>query len=775
MTSPYDVIKDNRSPEGHDFRIYAEESDSRRVAVSTRKGSGAYVSSLSSAVDQQNTSTTGAADKSVGITTNWKAMKYTAGATGPLVKVALNLKKTTTSAGPIVIKIYTNNSGQPGTLIGESGILNSDISTSYGYVDAHLIEAPSVTSGTVYWIVAYVQDDGAGTYSWSSNTSTTLALTSDSTGTSWATTTYSLNFKTYVCSTSLIYGGVRFAPTSSVNKTVIPIGTSIYQVDDGTGALSAILTGQSASATDYNFTYADNKLFWVNGYNDLTTWDGSTSSTNSNLATNGTFETNVTGWTGGTGTTVTRTTSAGEFRTGVAGMKLVGSGGNPAAATFAITLEKGKQYTLSGYVKGTASQTVAPRAQGVSGTATTLTGGWDAFTYTFIATASTATTYGVLGNTNNATIFVDDVTLNFTGIQTITHSQLPILSNILFHKNLLWGQSAADPNKLIWSEAPGNDDGAGNLWYNAYLSTSFLYCPTSKASDPITAIASFQDNLYVFTRSGKWTLYGSDPGSFLLRQATGKKGCVSQKGLFVDENDMYFVGADGLYRFNGSKDDILSQLVQNVFENIADTDKIFITKWKRIVRFYYPSSGSSVNDSTLLWHTVFEEWMRDTDTFVSRAILYTDGDDDDQLVELSSVAPRATYAEVDYNNYGKAIDFLYYSKNDSMGQPAVRKRVTRFFPILEGDGGDYPVQVGVDKNMEDETRYVDYDLAQGSARIGEFSVGDGTLIEKDIQFKPTRFRISGYAYYWQVRIKRRAINNRVRFIGYVLALRSKRL
>ncbi len=105
----------------------------------------------------------------------------------------------------------------------------------------------------------------------------------------------------------------------------------------------------------------------------------------------------------------------------------------------------------------------------------------------------------------------------------------------------------------------------------------------------------------------------------------------------------------------------------------------------------------------------------------------------------------------------------------------MKKRLTRFFPILEGDGGNYPVQVGVDKDMEDETRYVDYDLAQGSALIGQFSVGDGTLIEKNIQFKPKRFRITGYSYYWQVRIKRRAINNRVRFIGYVLAIRTKRL
>lgn len=774
-THPYDVVKNNQSPFGHDFRIYADQADSRQVSVSTRKGSGAYIPALSTVLDQQNIVTTGAADKSVGVLTGWKAMKYTAASTGPLVKVALNLKGTTASSGPVVVRVYTNNAGVPGTLIAESGILNSAIGTSYGYIEALFIEAPQVTSGTVYWIVAFIQDDGENTYSWSSNTSTSLALTSDSQGSSWTTTSYSLNFKAYTCTTDKIKGGARFAPTNSVNKTVLAIGTTIYAADDNTGALTAILSGQNSSATKYRFTYADNKLFWVNGFNDLTTWDGSFVTTNTNLATNGTFETNVTGWVAGTGTTITRETGAGNFRTGVASMKLVGSGGNPTAATFPITVEKGKQYTVQMYVKGTASQTVTATAGGISGPATTLTGGFDLVTFTFTATTAGASTYGVLSGTTNATIYVDDVTLTFTGIQTITHPQLPTLSNVTFHKNLLFGISAADPNKFIWSEAPGNDDGSGNFWYNAYLSTSFIYIPTSKASDPLTAMIEFQDNLYFFTRSGKYALYGTDPGSFLVRDATGKKGCVSQEAVFSDENNIYFVAPDGYYDFNGSKDNLISTNIQNEFENITNINDIVITKWNRTIRFYFATTASSVNNSCHIWHTVFQEWLEDTDTFVSYAIPFTDGDDNDQLVELSSVCPRATYAEVDYNNLGKKINFVYYCKSDSMGIPALRKRIYRFFPLLEGDTNDFPVLVGVDRDNENDTPYTTYELTSGGAKIGHFFIGDGTLIGTTTQFIPKRFRISGFGYYWQVRIERQAINNRVRFIGYVIAIRTKRL
>lgn len=635
LSSPYDVVKPNRSPFARNFRIYADEADSRKVSISSRKGPGFYTEALSSAADQQNTSTTGAADQTIG-TLNWKAMKFTAGATGPLNKVELRLKTTSTASGPVVVKIYSNNSGVPGTLLAESGILNSAITSSYAYVPARFVEAPTVTNGVVYWLVAYIQDDGTDSYNWSSNTSTTLALTSNSSGSSWATTTYSLNFKTYVSSTALIKGGTRYAPESANNITVIPIGTSLYSVNDNTGALTSIVGSLSASATNYYFTYADGKIFWVNGFDNLKTWDGTT-------------------------------------------------------------------------------------------------------------------------------------------VTTITHAQLPILKLGVFHKNRFFGVSAADPNKLIWSEEPGNTDGSGNFWYNAYLSTGFAYIPTSKASDPITAIIPFQDTLYVFTRSSKYVLYGSDPGSFTLRQATGKKGAVSQNAVFADENNLYFAADDGLYRFNGAQDEIISELVQNEYESIADINDIFITKWKRQVRFYYPASGSSVNNRCLIWHTVFEEWMLDTDAYVSYAVPWTDGDDPNRLVEMSSTSPRAMYAEQGYNNLGKAIDFQYYCKNESFGLPAVRKRIPKFFPILEGDGGDYPVSIGIDKDMEDDTRYTDLDLAVGGARIGQFNVGDGTLIENVVQFKPTRVRISGFAYYWQPRIKRKAINNKVRFIGYTLSLRAKRL
>lgn len=636
LTSPYDIVKDNRSPYAKNFRIYNEVENSRRVAVSSRKGSGFYTTPLTETLDQSNTSTTGAADQDVGIVNNWKAMKFVAGVTGPLTKVSLNLKSQITSSGPIIVAIYDDSSGTPGTLLADSGILNSVTSGTYAYLDARFVEAPTVTSGQTYWIVAHMQEDGESTYKWSSNTASTLALTSNTGGLGWNTTSYSLNLKTYVSSTSVIKGTTRYAPTNSANTTLIYAGNNVYTVNDGTGAQTSIVGSLNSSAARAYFTFADNKAFWVNGFDQLKTWDGTT-------------------------------------------------------------------------------------------------------------------------------------------IETITHTQLPILSNATFHKNRLFGVSASDPNKIIWSEIPGNDDGAGHLWYYAYLSTSFLYVPSPKASDPITAIIPFNDTLLIFTRKTKYVLYGDDPGSFSLKQATGSKGAASQRGVYADENYCYFVGDDGFYRYNGAKDEILSDMIQTEFEAIADINNCFITKWNRMVRFYYAQTGQAHNNKCVLWHTTFEEWLMDTDSYVSMATPWTDGDDASNLVEISSKAPTAYLAEQDDNNLGKQIDFEYDCKVDALGDPAMKKRIVKFFPLLEGDGRNYVVSVGIDKDRQDMTRYTDLSLTVGGALIGGFAIGDGTTLAKITQFAPDRVRVSGYAYYWQVRVKHKAINNPIQFIGYVLSIRAKRL
>lgn len=639
LSAPYDAMDENKSPFGKNFRVYAEDEDDRRVAISSRKGSGFYTNPLGETLDVQNADTTPTNDAPLGVITDWKAQSFVPTVTGSLTKVELMIKYGVNPEGPLVIQIHANNAGIPGKIIADSGILGSSINQGvYTYTAAQFIEAPAVVSGTTYWITAHIQDNGTGQYLWRNVTTASGGLSSGTAGTSWDPLGGGLNYKTYITPAATIKGLARFAPPTAVNKTLVAIGTDMYTVNDVTGAHTSIASGLNVNATFYDFTFADGKVFWVNGFDGLKAWDGTT-------------------------------------------------------------------------------------------------------------------------------------------LETITHPLLATLKLAQFHKDILWGVTVDDPNKLIYSVLPNQvDNNTDNrAWYRGWRSVNFQYVPYPKASDPITAIIPFQDTLITFGGSFKYQVYGNDVSSVVARQAIGNKGAYNQKGVMADENFVYFASDDGFYRFNGSNDELISELVQTEIAKIADMSKVVVSKWKRQIRFYYPTSGSSVNNRCLIYHTVLKEWTLDTDTYVTQVLAWKDRDDPKELVEASSVAPRLTYAERDYNNLGKAIDFEYHCKPDSMKNPAKRKRIVKLFPLLQAEGADYSVQVGVDKDLKDAPVFEDILMDTGGAEIGEFFIGDGTDIGGDTAFSPKRLRTSGYAYYWQLIIKRKGINNPVNFLGYIMTFRAKRL
>lgn len=639
LTDPYDAMDEKNAPYGKNFRIYAEDGDDRRVSISSRKGSSFYAIAASEAFDVQQAATTPTADNGVGVTLNWKAQPFVPVVSNRLTKVDIMIKNPNKATGPLVIRIYDDNGGVPGKLLADSGIIGSDINTTtYTYTGARFVEAPLVTAGSTYYIVALIQDNGSGEYLWRSITNVTGGLTSSNGGITWSPTNSQFNFKTQLAPNKTSKGIARYAPPTADNKTLNAVDTTMYVVNDTTGALTSIATGLNTNATYYDYTFADGKVFWCNGFDTLRAWNGTT-------------------------------------------------------------------------------------------------------------------------------------------VEAITHTLLPVLKLIQFHKNVLWGVVADDPNKIIYSVGPTAVDNSTNnaQWYRGWKSVNFAYVPEPKASDPITAIVPFQDALTVFGASFKYQVFGNDVASVVPRQCIGNKGAYHQKGVLADENYIYFASDDGFYRFNGSNDENISEKIQTEIANIADMSKVVIAKWKRQIRFYYPSTGSAVNNRCLIYHTLLKEWMLDTDVYVSQAVAWKDRDDPKELIEASSLTSRLTYAEKDYNAQGKAIDFEYHCRPDSMGNPARKKRIVKLFPLLQAEGADYNVQIGIDKDLKDAPIFQDVAMDTGGAEIGEFLIGDGSEIGGVTAFTPRRLRTTGYAYYWQLIIKRKAINNPVNFLGYIMTYRAKRM
>lgn len=273
--SPDETADPRRCIYGRNFRVFDANDIQMRSALNKRQGHIFYSVPIGETVDQQITSTTGAADQSVGLVT-WIGQKFTAGATGNLTKIDIRIKNTASGTGPLIVAIYSDNSGSPGTLLAISSVPNSSITSSYQYLSPRYIEAPTVTSGTAYWIVAYIQSDGSNSYAWSSTTSASTAKTSPDAGNTWVSAAYAMNVKTYVSTSGGVKGQTRFYRSNASPQTVFAHKTDVYTVTDLTGATSSIKSSLNASSTVYDWSNVNDKLYFVNGFDAPQVYDGST-------------------------------------------------------------------------------------------------------------------------------------------------------------------------------------------------------------------------------------------------------------------------------------------------------------------------------------------------------------------------------------------------------------------------------------------------------------------------------------------------------------------
>lgn len=782
LVTPTDLLANGHTPFSKNFRLYAQQADDRRVAVSSRKGPGYYTVPLSEALYQSNTSSTGSGVAKVGVITGVHMIPFTATDSSRLTRVDLNVSDSEQASGPLMVQIYSDSSGQPGRLLSESSILSGAIGSTAAWLTARFINSVQLENTVNYWIVIRVQDDGKRNYNLASTTDGTLAYLTDSAMSQGVEQAYSLNYKIYTTPDAQDKGGYRFARDNGQNVTVAAYGTTLYMVDETSGVLVPIITGLSSSASEYRFTNGDNRVFWVNSYDQLTSWTGIHESVAPNLVTNGAFETNTIGWLPYSGNTLTRITTA--FHTGAASMYV--NAPTARAADYAMALKKNVKYKIEFYAKPDANSTVYIEANSATIVTPVMSQACTSGTWTKFSTYFTPTedkTYiRIADSTQN--FCVDDVSIVSTGVETILDPELPILSDILMHKDRLFGVVAADPNKLVFSENPGNPayDSTGTIpttareqWYYAWLSVSFWYVPRPHNGSPITKIISFQDALTISTQDNKYVLSGYDRGSFYLRQSNGNKGAISNRGVASDENSIYFVGSDGFYVHNGSSDEKISGPIAPLFDACPLKNMITPVLWKNQVRFYMASELSTVNDICAIYDKDMKEWMLDTDTYVNRALAYGDANDDSQLVEFSSHTATAFLAEQGYNSLGAPIDFEYRLKYDSMGTPMQRKRLKRFWPILQGVDSTFNIQLAMDKNFEDSPKIKEQLLTTNGTLIGDFILGDGTLLGGSKSFKPKRQSYSGYANYWQLRVMRKAVNNRVAFIGAQFSYKTKRL
>lgn len=341
---------------------------------------------------------------------------------------------------------------------------------------------------------------------------------------------------------------------------------------------------------------------------------------------------------------------------------------------------------------------------------------------------------------------------------------------IAHHKNRLFLVPTNDPNRINFSDIDTN-----LADYETYESTAFVYVPSPRTADPITALIPFQDSLIIFTKETKYVLSGSSLATFTLRQATGKKGAVSTRSVKADENYIYFVADDGIYRFNGAEDELISDRITPEFRNIANLDRVSAEIHNREYRVYYRPKGKANHERMLLWDITYSDWFLD-DAVHTRVTNVQQQDNGNPLVHFSDKMGAAYWAESQQSDLGRPIEFEYWTKYHDFSASATKKQVRRFYPIIRSQAWDFYVTLEVDRDFLNAPTYTksiavkratDADWGDGS-EWGAFTWGGGATI-----IQP-RYAISGANTHYQFRFSSYGVDNPVELLGYAAYYRFRR-
>lgn len=241
--------------------------DARMVRIGrykTRKGCDRYSVPLGEAVNVENVSTDGADVVEVS-GTQAVAQPLTVASDGRLTKVEVNLQRTSTSKGVLLVEVREDNDGVPGTLLATSSIAAADIGDTAAYVSCYFITAPLLATSDVVWVVVKGQSQLVGEYEVTTTTDATDALLSTDTGFTWEATTYSANVKLSTADDGGVKGVIRAYRSNGQKETIMFAGDNAYKISDVDGTTTSIKSGLASAATHYRARMVQDAIYFVNG------------------------------------------------------------------------------------------------------------------------------------------------------------------------------------------------------------------------------------------------------------------------------------------------------------------------------------------------------------------------------------------------------------------------------------------------------------------------------------------------------------------------------
>lgn len=342
-------------------------------------------------------------------------------------------------------------------------------------------------------------------------------------------------------------------------------------------------------------------------------------------------------------------------------------------------------------------------------------------------------------------------------------------TNIMQHVGMLFYFDKDDPTRLFYTNFGV---------YETFTSTDFIYIPAPKRADYLTAMATLNGVLYLFTRRNKYMLMGQDDATFRLDEAYAQKGTFSQESVVFDANYAYFASDDGVYQFNGTSEKNILEGIIDDYTGLLTKDDIHLQLHNNRLYIWYRPNGSAEANQCIVYNTLFNVIESlDGNTYIGRS--FARHDNTDKFLQASNRAGVIYYAEQptnDYHNLGSPLQAEIRTHYDHFGTPQQQKRITYWRPVLQSVQGNYSMQAGFAADYSDDVNFSDVPLQGSGYKYDDpASLYDSATYASSAATVNTTLSIFGEAYRWQRRFKHYAAHEPFDFAGEVLRTQTRRL
>lgn len=205
----------------------------------------------------------------------------------------------------------------------------------------------------------------------------------------------------------------------------------------------------------------------------------------------------------------------------------------------------------------------------------------------------------------------------------------PSGAHITSHRNRIWMSSG---NTLYYSNAFDPED-----WSTAGETGEIILEVTD--GDVITEIDNIFDDVVIFMRNSIWRISGDIPSEYAVEKIYAVQGSVQKDGICTDGNYSYFIGMDGIYRYDGTTG-----------------IPVAIDEIKNYISLIHPEN---VNKMLILLNSrLYLMDIKGGLTYYGKHLVYDSLSKKIEVISMQDVL-AATYSQNRF--YGSEVGYLYYS------------------------------------------------------------------------------------------------------------------